>query len=123
MLNELELIILKDVVDYHKRIHNLNLERQLKSLEVEFRDYTGYGIYVYFKQESQSELTIKLQDKMKILSSPIEIHLDSLKHQISFELNLNDKGKFEFLEIVPNGVDSWDGKYENIRTTGKVFYN
>jgi hypothetical protein len=116
-LNELEILILRDIVEYQNRINGLNFERQLESLEVKNRDYTGFGIYVYFDKKNQADFTQMIDERKKCLSSPIEIHLDSLEHQISFDLNLNDKGQFDFLEIVPNGVDNWNGKYEKIKTT------
>ncbi len=121
-LNELELLILGDIVEYQKRINGFNLERQLESLEVKNRDYTGFGVYVYFDPKSQADLTNILGERKKYLSSPIEIHLDSLEHHISFDLNLNEKGQFDFLEIVPNGIDSWNGKYEKIKTTANKTY-
>jgi len=116
-LNELEILILSDIVDYQMRINEFNLERQFESLEVSNRDYTGFGIYVHFELEKQADFTSLLGDRKKYLSSPIEIYLDSLEHRISFELNLNAKGQFDFLEIVPNGVDNWNGKYGKIKTT------
>lgn len=121
-LNELEILILSDIVDYQMRINGFNLERQLDSLEVKSRDNTGFGVYVHFDLEKQDDCTMILGERKKCLSSPIEIYLDSLEHQISFELNLNDKGQFEFLEIVPNGVDNWNGKYEKIKTTANNTY-
>lgn len=116
-LNELEILILRDIVEYQKRTNGLNLERQLESLEVKNRDYTGFGIYVYFDHKNQVDITQMIGERNKNLSAPIEIYLDTLEHQISFDLNLNDKGQFDFLEIVPNGVDNWNGKYEKIKTT------
>jgi len=121
-LNELEILILRDIVEYQKRINGLNLERQLESLQVKNRKYTGFGIYVYFEQKNQADFTQMIGDEKKYLSSPIEIYLDTLEYQISFDLNLNEKGQFDFLEIVPNGVDNWNGKYEKIKTTANNGY-
>ena len=109
-------------VEYQKRINGLNLERQLESLQVKNRKYTGFGIYVYFEQKNQADFTQMIGDEKKYLSSPIEIYLDTLEYQISFDLNLNEKGQFDFLEIVPNGVDNWNGKYEKIKTTANNGY-
>ncbi len=63
------------------------------------------------------DLSEILKNGTTFLSSPIQIYLGTLEHQISFELNLNEKGQFDFLEIVPNGVKSWNGEYEKIKTT------
>jgi hypothetical protein len=114
--NELEIIILKDIVNYQLRTHGLNLTRQLESLEIKKREFTGFGIYVHFELENQDDLTLNLGEIKPYVASPIEIYLDTLEHQISFELNLNNKGQFDFLEIVPNGVNKWNGQYEKIKT-------
>lgn len=114
--NELELIILKDIVNYQIRTHGLNLTRQLESIEIKKRELTGFGIYIHFKLENQDDLTINLGERKTYLTSPIEIYLDTLENPISFELNLNNKGQFDLLEIVPNGINHWNGQYKNIKT-------
>ena len=113
--DELEFLILKDIVHYHSKTNGLNLQKQLENIEVEKRDYTGFGIYVYFKKDQQVDLRKNLVEEQTNISSPTEFYLDTLEHQISFELNLNEKGQFDFLEIVPNGVESWNGKYGEIK--------
>ena len=107
-----------------KRINGFNLERQFETLEVKNRVFTGFGILIYFDLENiyfdlenQADFTKILGDRKKNISSPIEIYLEPLEHQISFELNLNDKSQFDFLEIVPNGINAWNGKYEMIKNT------
>lgn len=115
--NELEILILKDIVDFQMKDNGLNLARQLETIEVKSREYSGFGIYVHFELKNQADLTANLGERKMCINSPIEIYLDVLEHQISFELNLNSKGQFDFLEIVPNGVDNWNGEYEKIKTT------
>ncbi len=43
----------------------ISLERQLESLQVKNRKYTGFGIYVYFEQKNQADFTQMIGDEKK----------------------------------------------------------
>ena len=118
-LNELENIILTDIVKYQLKANNIDLRLQLQNLEVIKREYTGIGIYVHFQTINREDLNENLDYKKRYFASPIEIILDTLEYQISFDLNLNQKGHFDFLEIVSN-EGNWNGEYNEIKTTANT---
>ena len=76
-------------------------------LKVKNREYTGVGSYTHFQYDSSKILT-----KDTAISSRKRLLIKGLEHELTYELNLTD-GKIDFLEIVTNGDDKWDGKVKD----------
>ena len=109
-LDLLEKSIIESIVESHLVTHAF-LRDQVTNISVKCREYTGIGIYIHFAFDNQQELPNELSNDMTYLGSEKIYQLDTLKYPISFELNLTKKGLLDFLEIVRNGDESWDGTY------------
>jgi hypothetical protein len=109
-MNSLEKDIIEEVIEYHSK-STPGLIDQVSNLVVSSRKYTGVGIYVNFDLTKQIELYKPSLKRSQVLSSETLIYLDNLEYPISYELNLTKNGKFQFIEIVSNDGNDWNGEY------------
>ncbi len=107
-LNEMEIELLKSIIDENKERYPY-LSLHFEMLKVKTREYTGVGSYIYFQYPASKILT-----KDTSLSSQKSLTIEGLEHELSYELNLTN-GKMDFLEIVTNGKEEWDGSAGNFR--------
>ena len=105
-LNYLEIELLKSIIDENKERYPY-LPLHFTMLKVKHREFTGVGSYTHFQYDTSKILT-----KGTAISSRKRLMIKGLEHEVSYELNLTD-GKIDFLEIVTNGDEEWDGKAEN----------
>lgn len=106
-LNQLEIDLIFAIINPNKKKLN-SLKLQLPSLKVKKREFTGVGIFVNFLIEDEKIIDKNLGDF--VLSIPGLLKIDKLSNPISFELNIT-AGAIDFLELVTNGNESWDGNY------------
>lgn len=105
-LNELEKQLMMAILEENKRLYPSLLPR-FDLIKVKKREFTGVGSFTFFEDG-----TSELLPRNAALSSEKILMLNGLDNELSYELILSE-GKIDFLEIVTNGLDEWDGKHEN----------
>jgi hypothetical protein len=106
-LNSLEVALLQSILEENKEKYPFLLNH-FPLLKVKNREYTGVGSYSNFEYTSPiDELLIN-----DLISSKKELLINGVKNELSYVLDITN-GKINFLEIVTNGNEEWNGKYEN----------
>ena len=107
IFNKLEVIILATLIEENNIKYPL-LKSHLPLLKVKSREFTGVGIYTNFHY-----ITEPLTEEISaLLSSPNQLLMDNLENELSYLLDITD-GKINYLEILTNGNEAWDGKFES----------
>jgi len=101
-LNLLEVGLLTLIINENKEKHPY-LPTDLKAVKVKERTYRGVGTFTYFEYPAP-----ELLPKDTSISSQRNLIIKGLENPLSYELNLTN-GKMDFLEIVTNGNEKWDG--------------
>lgn len=106
-LNALEIALVKAVIEENV-IKYPFLFFQFAFLKVKNREYTGVGSYSNFEYTKPvDESTINT-----ILSSKKRLLISGLKTELSYVLDITN-GKINYLEIVTNNNEEWNGKTES----------
>lgn len=104
-LDIIELIIESNTDDYRF------LKWQLPFLSVTSREYTQVGAYINFVITGCNINDVVTDANLNtVLSVPKLLRLDTLSNELSFELDIKN-GQINFIEIVTNGGEPWDGQY------------
>jgi hypothetical protein len=107
-LTELEFQLVSAIIEFNKNRYP-DLVQQFHSLKVKSREYTGVGCYINFYLSDLNSMLV-LNSINTSLSCNKLLKVNTLINPLSFELDIM-RGKINFLEIVTNGGESWDGSY------------
>lgn len=105
-LNVLEKHLLIAILEENEKLYPSLLSR-LDLVKVKYREFTGVGSFTFFEDTSS-----EIFPANAVSSCRKTLKFNRLENELSYELNLTD-GKFDFLEIVTNGFDEWEGMPEN----------
>jgi len=100
-LSELESAILRQIASAPKNKH-LAIEDHLPFLSVRSRDLTGVGMYVYFEDDSPSEILSDDLSLESIFSSLHILEMESLRYGLGYALSA-ENGRLKFLELFTYG--------------------
>jgi hypothetical protein len=107
-LKEFELSLLKAIIkDNSEKFHYLS--EHLNFIRVETAKSTGTGLYItfaYLKEFQEEEF------ENGLLSAEPKLTAPNLKNELTYCLDVTN-GKIDFLEIVTNEKENWDGNLEN----------
>lgn len=110
-LKNIEIAIIQAIIkENQEKYQFLNLH--FPYLKVKSRECTGVGIYSnfeYSKEVVQSDVNV-------LLSSLKELTINNLENELSYVLYITN-GKIQFLEIVTNGNEFFDGKIIDFKLT------
>ena len=103
-LNNIEIAILKAIIEENQDKYPF-LKTHFPYIFIKNREYTGLGVYSNFEysrifEESNINTT---------LSSSKELTVANLENELTYVLDITN-GKINFLEIVTNGNDSFEGE-------------
>ncbi|TCD27158.1 hypothetical protein EZ456_11620 [Pedobacter psychrodurus] len=108
-LNELELLLLKTIIKGNSDKFNYLLAH-LDFIRIESAKSTGTGLYVtfvYLKEFEQEEEFVN-----GLLSAEPKLTTPNLKNELTYCLDVTN-GKIDYLEILTNEKENWDGNLEN----------
>ncbi len=105
-MNTLEVALLEAILEENKGKYPF-LISHFPLLKVNNREYTGVGLYSNF------EYTSPIQESSinDLISSEKELTIKGIKHPLSYVLDISN-GRINHLEIVTNGNEKWNGKFE-----------
>lgn len=118
-MNSLEKAIIAEIIEFNKQKYPF-LEKHIPFLKVKSRENTGVGMYINFEYSSEKNVTIEQNKKDISLSSNKLLELNNLQYGLVYELNITN-GKFDFLELVTQVDEEWDGKYTAFRFRDVLF--
>ena len=108
-LNNIEIAVLQAIISENQEKYQF-LNLHFPYLVVKSRKYTGVGMYSnfeYSKEFVQSNVNV-------LLTSLKELTVDNLENELSYVLDITS-GKIQFLEIVTNGNDTFQGEIINFK--------
>lgn len=107
-IKEVERSLLKSIISGNQDKFGFLLEH-LNDIKIKSREATGIGLNItfeYLKDFEEEEFTNGLLSSDRKLTTP------SLKNELTYCLDITN-GKIDFLEILTNGNEIWDGNLEN----------
>jgi hypothetical protein len=108
-IKEVELSLLKSIINGNLEKFSFLLEH-LGDIKIKSREATGIGLNITFEYlkdvQEEEEFTNGL------LSTELKLTTPSLKNELTYCLDITN-GKIDFLEIITNGNEIWDGNLEN----------
>lgn len=107
-LNDLESALLNLIAIENEELYP-SLKSHIAYLRVLNREHTGVGVYsnfVYVKSVNDDTRGNAL------LSSSKKLRIENLINELSYVLDITD-GKINYLEIVTNGDENWDGAFKS----------
>ncbi|WP_316843615.1 hypothetical protein [Pedobacter psychrodurus] len=108
-LNEFELLLLNTIIANNSEKFQY-LSDHLDFIRIEIKKVTATGLYlsfVYLKEFSQEE-----EFENGLLSAEQKLSAPNLKNELTYCLDVTNS-KMDFLEIVTNEKEIWDGNLEN----------
>ncbi len=112
-LNEFELLLLKTIIKDHLSKFSFLLEH-LDFIGIDNRKITDGGLYLnftYFKEFQENDEFVN-----GLLSAKHKLTIPSLKNELTYCLDITN-GKMDFLEVLTNGKEIWDGDLTNATLT------
>ena len=106
-LNALEITVIQSILDENKSKYPF-LNLHIPYLYVKNREYTGVGIYSNFEYTKE----MNTEDISDLISSGKTLSIEGLEYELAYILDITN-GKINFLEIVTNGNEIWDGTFTN----------
>ena len=111
-IKEIELLLLKSIINNNLGKFSFLLEH-LNFIKIKSRVANGISLLVnfeYLKDFPEEEFTNGL------ISADLKLTTASLKNELTYCLDITS-GKMDFLEIVTNGNEIWNGNLENCNLT------
>ncbi len=105
-LNNLESAILKRISDKY-----IEIKSHIPFVKVDFREYTGVGMYIHLIYINSSNKLLKLNLRDSSISTNESIIMAELGLGLIFELNTTG-GFLDYIELVTYD-EKWDGKISN----------
>jgi hypothetical protein len=108
-LKEFELLLLKTIIkDNSEKFQYLS--EHLDFIRVETAKATDTGLYITFAYLKEFQKEEEFENGL--LSAEPKLTAPNLKNELTYCLDITN-GKIDFLEIVSNEKENWDGDLEN----------